>query len=70
MYHFDPPFLTSINPFSNQYTHYSIQSNPVPIDVPLANLAHDLSWAILLPAEDQLTRADVLGIIDTHSNTI
>jgi len=45
-------------------------TNPVPINVPLANLAHDLSWAILLPTEDQLTRADVLGIIETHSLTI
>ena len=44
-------------------------TNPVQIDIPLANLAHDLSWAILLQMEDQLTRADVLGIIKTHQLT-
>ena len=27
----------------------------------------DLSWAIMLQMEDKLTRADVLGIIETHN---
>ena len=26
----------------------------------------DLTWAILLQMKDELTRADVLGIIETH----
>ena len=31
----------------------------------------DLTWAILLQMKDELTRADVLGIIETHKfNTI
>jgi hypothetical protein len=33
-------------------THYSKEIN--------------LTWAILLQMEDKLTRADVLGIIETH----
>jgi hypothetical protein len=28
----------------------------------------DLTWAIGLQMEDKLTRADVLGIIETHQN--
>ncbi len=27
---------------------------------------NDFTWAILLQMEDKLTRADVLGIIETH----
>ena len=30
----------------------------------------DLTWAILLQMEDKLTRADVLGIIETHKFNI
>lgn len=30
----------------------------------------DLTWAILLQMEDKLTRADVLGIIETHKINI
>ena len=28
----------------------------------------DLTWAILLQMKDELTRADVLGIIETHQH--
>jgi hypothetical protein len=28
----------------------------------------DLTWAIVLQMENKLTRADVLGIIETHQN--
>jgi hypothetical protein len=35
------------------------------------NNNNDLTWAIGLQMEDKLTRADVLGIIETHKlNTI
>jgi len=30
----------------------------------------DLTWAILLQMKDELTRADVLGIIETHKFNI
>jgi len=29
-------------------------------------LGNDMTWAILLQMEGKLTRADVLGIIETH----